>query len=90
MHSASLTTTRLALRTRADACAAAAAAAVWGSWWHDGTWGYACCHQTVKNSYCTGAAGKAGAAAAGAQMLANMEAKAAEDAALLAKCVLRC
>jgi pre-mRNA-processing factor SLU7 len=30
--------------------------AVWGSWWHDGTWGYACCHSLVKNSYCTGAA----------------------------------
>ena len=30
---------------------------VWGSWWHDGSWGYACCHQTMKNSYCTGARG---------------------------------
>lgn len=28
--------------------------AVWGSWWHEGTWGYACCHSAVKNSYCTG------------------------------------
>ena len=28
--------------------------AVWGSWWREGTWGYACCHSTVKNSYCTG------------------------------------
>ena len=27
---------------------------VWGSWWKDFTWGYACCHSTVKNSYCTG------------------------------------
>lgn len=27
---------------------------VWGSWWHDGQWGYACCHQTIKNAYCTG------------------------------------
>jgi pre-mRNA-processing factor SLU7 len=34
-------------------------AAVWGSWWHDFTWGYACCHSTVKNSYCTGEAGRA-------------------------------
>ena len=32
--------------------------AVWGSWWKDFTWGYACCHSTVKNSYCTGEAGK--------------------------------
>eukprot|EP01025_Chloroclados_australasicus_P057074 TRINITY_DN7104_c0_g2_i12.p1 TRINITY_DN7104_c0_g2~~TRINITY_DN7104_c0_g2_i12.p1 ORF type:complete len:350 (-),score=52.86 TRINITY_DN7104_c0_g2_i12:1255-2304(-) len=28
---------------------------VWGSYWVDGQWGYACCHQMVKNSYCTGA-----------------------------------
>lgn len=26
---------------------------VWGSWWTDFKWGYACCHSTVKNSYCT-------------------------------------
>ena len=32
---------------------------VWGSWWSDFTWGYDCCHSTVKNSYCTGDAGKA-------------------------------
>lgn len=32
--------------------------AVWGSWWRDGSWGYACCHQSVKNSYCTGQAGR--------------------------------
>ncbi|KAJ4525030.1 mRNA splicing protein [Exophiala dermatitidis] len=31
---------------------------VWGSWWHNFTWGYACCHSTVKNSYCTGEAGR--------------------------------
>ena len=31
---------------------------VWGSWWHDFTWGYACCHSTVKNSYCTGEDGR--------------------------------
>lgn len=28
---------------------------VWGSFWKDGMWGYGCCHQFVKNSYCTGA-----------------------------------
>ncbi len=54
---------------------------VWGSWWHDGTWGYACCHQTVKNSYCTGKAGERAAAETAAQMVANMEAKARELAA---------
>ncbi|KAB2580578.1 Pre-mRNA-splicing factor SLU7 [Lasiodiplodia theobromae] len=31
---------------------------VWGSWWSNFQWGYACCHSTVKNSYCTGEAGK--------------------------------
>lgn len=34
-------------------------AAVWGSWWSNFKWGYACCHSIVKNSYCTGEAGKA-------------------------------
>ncbi len=33
-------------------------ASVWGSWWRDFTWGYACCHSTVKNSYCTGEEGR--------------------------------
>ena len=32
--------------------------AVWGSWWKDFQWGYACCHSTIKNSYCTGDEGK--------------------------------
>ena len=31
---------------------------VWGSWWANFQWGYACCHSTVKNSYCTGNEGK--------------------------------
>jgi len=31
---------------------------VFGSWWSNGQWGYKCCHSTVKNSYCTGSAGK--------------------------------
>jgi Pre-mRNA splicing Prp18-interacting factor. len=31
---------------------------VWGSWWSDFKWGYACCHSFVKNSYCTGDVGK--------------------------------
>ncbi|PIA42117.1 hypothetical protein AQUCO_02100167v1 [Aquilegia coerulea] len=30
---------------------------VWGSWWKDHAWGYKCCEQTIRNSYCTGAAG---------------------------------
>ncbi|TLS22071.1 uncharacterized protein PpBr36_09398 [Pyricularia pennisetigena] len=32
---------------------------VWGSWWSNFKWGYACCHSFVKNSYCTGEEGKA-------------------------------
>eukprot|EP00873_Tetraselmis_striata_P001944 jgi/Tetstr1/422208/TSEL_013060.t1 len=51
---------------------------VWGSWWHDGQWGFACCHSLVKNSYCTGAAGLAASEANAANLAANMEAKAAE------------
>ncbi|KAL8737538.1 MAG: hypothetical protein Q9181_001590 [Wetmoreana brouardii] len=31
---------------------------VWGSWWKNFQWGYACCYSTVKNSYCTGEEGK--------------------------------
>jgi pre-mRNA-processing factor SLU7 len=31
---------------------------VWGSWWSNFKWGYACCHSLVKNSYCTGEEGK--------------------------------
>ncbi|KAI9473067.1 pre-mRNA-splicing factor Slu7-like protein [Coemansia mojavensis] len=26
---------------------------VFGSWWDDGKWGYRCCKQTMRNSYCT-------------------------------------
>lgn len=51
---------------------------VWGSWWSDGTWGYACCHSCVKNSYCTGKAGEAAAVEVATQMAANMDAKAKE------------
>jgi pre-mRNA-processing factor SLU7 len=31
---------------------------VWGSWWANFQWGFACCHSTVKNAYCTGEAGR--------------------------------
>ncbi|KAK5117448.1 hypothetical protein LTR85_008833 [Meristemomyces frigidus] len=34
---------------------------VWGSWWREFKWGYACCHSTVKNSFCTGEEGRAAA-----------------------------
>ncbi|ESO89806.1 hypothetical protein LOTGIDRAFT_124539 [Lottia gigantea] len=31
---------------------------VWGSYWFNGQWGFSCCHSLVKESYCTGEAGK--------------------------------
>ncbi|XP_023337421.1 pre-mRNA-splicing factor SLU7-like [Eurytemora carolleeae] len=31
---------------------------VFGSWWSNGEWGFKCCHSTILNSYCTGAAGR--------------------------------
>ena len=43
---------------------------VWGSWWSRFTWGYACCHSTVRNSFCVGEQGK---------HLVEEEAKAAGD-----------
>lgn len=53
---------------------------VWGSWWKDGIWGFACCHQSVKNSYCTGTAGAAAIAESADLAVANMEARAARSA----------
>ncbi|KAK7271057.1 hypothetical protein RJT34_26652 [Clitoria ternatea] len=54
---------------------------VWGSWWKDHQWGYKCCKQTIRNSYCTGAAGIEAAEAASDLMKANIARKeaAAED-----------
>ena len=31
---------------------------VFGSFWKNGQWGYACCHSFEKNSYCVGEKGK--------------------------------
>lgn len=33
---------------------------VFGSFWRDGKWGFACCHSFVRNSYCTGEEGRRG------------------------------
>eukprot|EP00882_Tetradesmus_deserticola_P016769 GHRQ01017929.1.p2 GENE.GHRQ01017929.1~~GHRQ01017929.1.p2 ORF type:complete len:183 (+),score=104.68 GHRQ01017929.1:196-744(+) len=55
--------------------------AVWGSWWSDGAWGFACCRSCVKNSYCTGKAGEKALAESAGQMVKNLEAKAARAAA---------
>ncbi|MQM08004.1 hypothetical protein Taro_040853 [Colocasia esculenta] len=48
---------------------------VWGSWWKDHQWGYKCCRQTIRNSYCTGSAGIEAAEAATDLMKANMARK---------------
>jgi len=54
---------------------------VWGSWWSNFTWGYACCHSFVKNSYCTGEEGKQAWEAAERQRTgANLIEDAPEDA----------
>ena len=55
--------------------------AVWGSFWANGAWGFACCHSTVKSSYCTGAGGIAAEEEAGARMAANVASRAQRDAA---------
>ena len=49
---------------------------VFGSWWQDGQWGFACCHQTTKNSYCTGEAGLRADARAEQRLAENLEARA--------------
>ena len=48
---------------------------VWGSWWEDGKWGYACCHSHLKASYC---AGKAGIEALAAEPMAPLKRSAEE------------
>ncbi|RYQ91796.1 hypothetical protein Ahy_B09g097825 isoform B [Arachis hypogaea] len=52
---------------------------VWGSWWKDHQWGYKCCKQTIRNSYCTGAAGIEAVETAADLMKANIEHKAASE-----------
>ena len=56
---------------------------VWGSWWKDHQWGYKCCKQTIKNSYCTGLAGIEAAEASADLMKANMARKEAAEGTLL-------
>nr|GMD22222.1 pre-mRNA-splicing factor SLU7-like [Ipomoea batatas] len=52
---------------------------IWGSWWRDHQWGYKCCKQTIRSSYCTGAAGIEAAEAAGDLMRANIARKEATE-----------
>jgi pre-mRNA-processing factor SLU7 len=56
---------------------------VWGSWWHDNKWGYKCCKQTLRNSYCTGLAGIEAAEASNELMRANMARKEAVTGRLM-------
>jgi DNA-binding TFAR19-related protein (PDSD5 family) len=56
---------------------------VWGSWWKDHQWGYKCCKQTIKNSYCTGLAGIEAAEASADLMKANMARKEAAEGIFL-------
>ncbi|KAG9445650.1 hypothetical protein H6P81_011778 [Aristolochia fimbriata] len=48
---------------------------VWGSWWKDHQWGYKCCRQMIRNSYCTGSAGIEAAEAATDLMKSNLARK---------------
>ncbi|CAN6487332.1 unnamed protein product [Victoria cruziana] len=52
---------------------------IWGSWWKDHQWGYKCCRQTIRNSYCTGSAGIEAAEAAIDLMKANVARKEATE-----------
>nr|DAD19892.1 TPA_asm: hypothetical protein HUJ06_021355 [Nelumbo nucifera] len=44
---------------------------VWGSWWKDHQWGYKCCKQMIRNTYCTGAAGTEAAEATSDLKISN-------------------
>ncbi|EEP75604.1 conserved hypothetical protein [Uncinocarpus reesii 1704] len=57
---------------------------VWGSWWSNFKWGYACCHSIVKNSYCTGEEGKTAFAEAETMLLKELENAATEAPAIAA------
>uniref|UniRef100_A0A8C1TC33 Pre-mRNA-splicing factor SLU7 n=1 Tax=Cyprinus carpio TaxID=7962 RepID=A0A8C1TC33_CYPCA len=46
---------------------------IWGSYWKDGHWGYKCCHSMVKQSYCTGEAGKKVMVKYGGKMVMHQE-----------------
>lgn len=56
---------------------------VFGSWWYEFKWGYACCFSTVKNSYCTGDDGKKAFEDEGNMLLLDRAIEDDEDAAPL-------
>mmetsp|Transcript_17116 Transcript_17116/g.37218 ORF Transcript_17116/g.37218 Transcript_17116/m.37218 type:complete len:561 (+) Transcript_17116:42-1724(+) len=47
---------------------------IWGSFFSNGEWGFACCHSLIRRSYCTGADGIAAASAARAAVSASRSA----------------
>ena len=53
--------------------------AVFGSYWKDFKWGYACCHQFLRNSYCTGEAGKQAASSSANVIAERMSTKASAE-----------
>jgi pre-mRNA-processing factor SLU7 len=55
---------------------------IWGSYYHEGKWGYGCCHSTTRNSYCTGRAGQTAAAAVAHEIEAKMAAAASGEPAV--------
>ena len=57
---------------------------VWGSFWENGRWGYACCKALTKNSMCLGTKAQEVRAANAEVMAANAERAAAERAAAAA------
>lgn len=50
---------------------------IWGSFYRSGRWGYECCHQTSRNAFCTGEAGKQAAAEVAAEQMARDQAPSA-------------
>ncbi|KAF6166882.1 hypothetical protein GIB67_020316, partial [Kingdonia uniflora] len=52
---------------------------VWGSWWKGHQWGYKCCKQFIRNSYCTGTSGIEATEASVDLMKANIARKEATE-----------
>jgi len=52
--------------------------AIWGSYFKDGNWGYACCYQTQRNALCTGEDGKQAAIATEKEMAERVAAAVAK------------
>lgn len=46
---------------------------VWGSFWYQGKWGFACCHSCIRESFCTGERGKEAASASDAHVCNHLQ-----------------